>query len=466
MFSFRILRDYASDELVEAVKWLLLHYLMRYSLGHAYNVLQKFIRFLKFSGQSTPIDQVKAADILAYRSTLHLSFEYNLGSLRGFFRNWAALRLPGLDAEVVKVLNQIKLRGNKKGEAVRTAAPVNGPFTDLEFQSIIGAINDALAQHQIDVEDYVLIQLFLALGARPVQLAGLKIVDFSCSRSADGIATYFLQVPRAKQRGQKLRSTFKPRKVSESLGKLIETHCDTTRRRWAHLNKDPKQLSLFVNPENDTASESLLFHCTGTDLTKRVQAIFDGLHVISERTGNKLGVMCSRFRRTLGTRAAREGLSELVIAELLDHSDTQSVGEYVESVPEIAERIDRAMAMHLAPIAQAFAGVLIDREDQVARAGASRSRIVTPANLTHPVGSCGSYGFCGAMAPVACYTCRNFQPWVEGPHERILEQLIANRERIMANTGDATIASVNDRLIYACAQIITLCQQRMTEAAR
>ncbi len=190
-----------------------------------------------------------------------------------------------------------------------------------------------------------------------------------------------------------------------------------------------------------------------------MRSVFRAIDSVSERTGVKIYVTASRFRRTLGTRAAREGLNELVIAELLDHSDTQNVGVYIEAVPEIVERIDKGMAMHLAPLAQAFVGVLIDNEASATRAGDPSSRIVTPDDLSRPVGSCGSYGFCGAMAPIACYTCRNFQPWVDGPHERILDQLVAERERIFSETGDLTIASVNDRVILACAEVVRLCQE-------
>ena len=128
----------------------------------------------------------------------------------------------------------------------------------------------------------------------------------------------------------------------------------------------------------------------------------------SERTGESLNVAPIRFRRTFGTRAAQEGYGELVIAELLDHTDTQHVGVYVGSVPEIAERIDRAVAMSLAPLAQAFAGILISDESEATRAGDPASRILDyRTDQTKPMGSCGQHSVCSFNAPIACYTCRN-----------------------------------------------------------
>jgi hypothetical protein len=54
----------------------------------------------------------------------------------------------------------------------------------------------------------------------------------------------------------------------------------------------------------------------------------------------------------------------LVVAELLDHSDTQSAGIYVEATPQMLQRIYRAVAFQLAPLARAFAGTLIAKETE------------------------------------------------------------------------------------------------------
>lgn len=180
----------------------------------------------------------------------------------------------------------------------------------------------------------------------------------------------------------------------------------------------------------------------------------------SERTGKPIHITPTRFRRTIGTRAAIEGHGELVIAELLDHDDTQNVGVYVQATPEIVERIDQAIALQMAPLAQAFAGVLISTEVDAERGSDPTSRIVSPQCTKGftPVGNCGKHGFCGFMAPIACYTCRNFQAWLDGPHEAVLNHLVAERERLMANT-DARIASVNDRTILAVAQVVNQCRE-------
>jgi hypothetical protein len=76
-----------------------------------------------------------------------------------------------------------------------------------------------------------------------------------------------------------------------------------------------------------------------------------------------------------------------------------------------------------------------------------------------PVGNCGKFGFCGFLAPIACYTCNNFNAWLDGPHEKILHTLIEERDRL-SSTADKRIAAVNDRTILAVAQVVEACKKQ------
>ena len=55
--------------------------------------------------------------------------------------------------------------------------------------------------------------------------------------------------------------------------------------------------------------------------------------------------------------------------------------------------------------------------------------------------------------------CHHFQPWLDGPHEAILEGLLTHRKLTLARTQDKTIASVNDRTIFAVGRVIQLCKE-------
>jgi hypothetical protein len=142
---------------------------------------------------------------------------------------------------------------------------------------------------------------------------------------------------------------------------------------------------------------------------------------------------------------------------LLDHSDTQNVHVYTENVPEHLDAIDAAVARQLAPLAQAFAGVLIQGETEAVRGDDPTSRI--RADNGAVTGICGHFGFCGALVPIACYTCKFFQSFLDGPHRLMLEGLLAERERVLRVTGDKTIAAINDRTIFAVAEVMRRCEE-------
>ncbi|WP_147472982.1 tyrosine-type recombinase/integrase, partial [Pseudomonas savastanoi] len=135
------------------------------------------------------------------------------------------------------------------------------------------------------------------------------------------------------------------------------------------------------------------------EIGNRVRSVFEALRVYSERTGEHIKITSKRLRHTVATSAAREGHGELIIAELLDHSDTQNVGIYVKATPEIIERIDRAVALRMAPLAHAFAGAVIISESAATRGDDPTSRIVDPRfdETMKPMGNCGRDGPCGFM---------------------------------------------------------------------
>ncbi|MFS8980195.1 hypothetical protein PO002_38055 [Cupriavidus necator] len=89
--------------------------------------------------------------------------------------------------------------------------------------------------------------------------------------------------------------------------------------------------------------------------------------------------------------------------------------------------------------------------------------IDTPERL-EAVGGCGKFDFCGLAAPLACYTCSYFHPWLDNIHETLLERLLAERKELLA-LSDLRIASVNDRTIVAVAEVVTRCREAAREGA-
>ena len=141
----------------------------------------------------------------------------------------------------------------------------------------------------------------------------------------------------------------------------------------------------------------------------------------------------------------------------------KSVNVYFEASPKIVENIDKAMDAHLAPLAHAFRGRLIGDEEDSTHKGAPGSRIIDFRVAKAPIGSCGAKGQgCSFNKPIACYTCRAFRPWIDGPHQAVLTDLLARRDAQLETTSPR-VAAVNDRTIVAVSEVIQICEKLSAE---
>jgi integrase len=242
------------------------------------------------------------------------------------------LGYPGVTKDAVALLKQLRIKGNVKGEAVLTMDSENGPYSDLEFQAIQHALDMAFEKEDICLEDYVLSWLYMALGQRSIQYAALKVCDVGTGEARDGLTIYTIRIPRAKQRNQLTRDVFKDRVLTPQIGEKILLHAQQVKEQFSNVLGDPGQAPLFpAKGKRKNEPPGFEYHRTSQSLASSLEGILNKLKVISERTGKPLHITPTRFRRTIGTRAAIEGHGELVIAELLDHTDTQNVGVYVKA---------------------------------------------------------------------------------------------------------------------------------------
>lgn len=470
-FNFGRVRPLCTDELVHSLKKVLLWNLQNHSPVHAKNMFHRFKGFAESVVQGGRfLSVVESHHIINYRGTLSLKNEYFLGSLSGFFQKWRELGYSGITPDAYALLRSMVLKKNRTGWAVLTMDPLAGPFTEIELHAIHRAVNKGFASGGIGNRPFSLVWLFMATGARPVQIADLKIKDLLIRRTPSGSIEYLLQVPRAKQRNMLRRSAFKCRPLIREVGEVLEAWIDQVKQDYAERcgsAMNPEELPIF--PAWDRAnSPGFEHHSNSHELRDEVMSILSSLEVFSHRTGEELHVTPRRFRYTLGTRAAQEKLGPLVIAEMLDHSDTQSALIYTKATPAIIEQIDEALAKDLAPLAQAFAGRIVQSDDYADRRGDPASLVRRPGGEPGQdgVGRCGRCGACSAPAPIACYTCGNFQAWLDGPHEEVLKGLIEDRRRVMAVTGDERIAAANDSVILAVAHVVEMCLRIRTEQGR
>ena len=463
---------YMDESLSEGYVKTLTHYAINYSSAHVNNINDRFAHYLRLTG----CDEITATSLINYRATLTNNIEWYLGVIRGFIRKWHDLGYPGVSDEVIELLDGWVLKGNIKGDVIKRLDPIKGPLSDIELQGFNEGAVQSFERGDISLTDMAMGLVISNTGRRPIQISHLRLKDVLNGKNKKDEPFYLLNVPRAKQRATGFRKQFKQFAITKELWVILTAQAEYVVRSvdtslGYELQKyDKSELPLFpdmtelkaiTSPKSlRTMLKNDQLHIKSKKVTEVCKTIADVAQLHSERTGELLNISSNRFRYTTGTRAAREGFGEMVIAELLDHSDNQNAGVYIENIPEHVESLDKAVGHHLACYAQAFAGVLVNAEEDAIRGDDLSSRIKIDGE---GVGSCGSHGFCGANVPIPCYTCIHFQPWLDGPHEVVYEELIAERNRLFDVTGDMQIAAVNDRSILAVADVIQQCTARREE---
>lgn len=470
------IRECLDSDLIDGFISTLAHYARTKSASHTCNILDRVYAMLRDTNGSS----FNPSLLINYRASLGREAEWKLGTIRGFLYKWHDLGYPGVSDVVVDLLESWSLKGNVKGDAVKRLDPKEGPLSDNELMAFNEGVVRAFEKDQISIAELALALLISNTGRRPKQIAHTKVCDLDGTKvNKKNEPMYLIHIPRAKQRGEDFRGSFKTFAMTRELWIVLDAQRKSSiasvERALGYELQDSDRLALPLFPDLDAFKgissvvdlRSLLatdyLHLKSSDVTATLKKTVSVAVIYSERTGDLLHLVATRFRYTKGTRAAREGFGSMVIAELLDHTDTQNADVYIKNVPEHAQALNKAMALQLAPYAQAFQGVLVDREADAKRGNDPASRIKYRGEAT---ATCGQYGFCGANAPIPCYTCIHFQPWLDGPHEMMLVDLLAEREAVERITGDSTMASVNDRTIFAVINVIQLCDARRSELAQ
>lgn len=376
-----------------------------------------------------------------------------LSTVNGVFQKWVDLQLPGVSSDCANYLKERKKQGNDKGRLVRTRDPFHGPFSEAEYKAIYKSVDSAWGEGIIPLWLLVINRLLFACGGRISQYASLKIEDFYSQDNQ-----FNIKLPQVKKRGLNSREILKEYPVSPQTGEVIIKYIDELYKD-GFTHKDalfPEKLILDKsNLSNRSESDIFLGHCTKSALSNAFVALMSRIAPPSERLDYApIPINPQRYRYTFGTRLAEEGASLLVIADRLGHEDGQNAGIYFEASPKIIENIDKAMDRFLAPLAEAFRGRLIKDESQSTLKGVPGSRIIDFKSSKKPLANCAG-GECGFNKPVACYTCINFEPWLDGPHQEVLDRLERERTLII---NDERIAKINDDAILAVRQVIAYCQ--------
>jgi integrase len=386
----------------------------------------------------------------------------------GAFIRWylwcADCGLPGFDEDVAADLDSVRLKAAPRSAAVMRQDPQSGPLRRSEYEPLEIALRSQRAT-ELPLVDRVVAWLFLCFGTNPRNLTLLAEDDFITTALNDGSVVHELRIPRIKKRTPGERDQFRTRRLVPELAELIDQLIkqnrdvadDSAQEAFRPLLRGIERKALLGTPFAPHR-----FRMQVGDLGAALQ-IVSAVFGLKAHDGSPLHLTPRRLRYTFATKLVADGASPQEVADALDHSDTGYVMVYFNTRSDVVQRLDKAMGLALAPIAQAFMGVIVDDETGATRARDRNSRIKhyspTMKSLEN-VGSCGSFGFCGLMAPIACYTCTHFQAWLDGPHEHVLDELERKRNERLAAGADPKMTQIHDRTMLAVAEVIVRCNAR------
>jgi integrase len=352
----------------------------------------------------------------------------------GVARKFADFKLP-----VLKALQTIKLSQHPKGHHVRFRHITRGPYSPEELY----LIRQALSHEKGQLLDRVIIMLHLELGANPSAYCHLLNQDLKRIESSQGL-WYQLDVPRIKKRF--CCQERKRRRISRRLGDSL----------FSLQQGDPEaRLLHWLSPDHPTDS-----------IRWSMGRWAEEAQLTSPRTGTLLSIRPRRFRYTYATHIANAGASKYHLAELLDHTDLQSVNVYVETSPAIIDQAAKATDQTLTPIIHRFLGKIVDtattREGNLAIIPAAAPNIGLSVLNTGGLGICGrnvrADGLCQLFPPLSCYLCPSFAAWRDGPHTEVLQSIEQFMETNL-DLADQRIWQQLDDIRLAIQEVVKQCQK-------
>ncbi|WP_275975341.1 site-specific integrase [Chromobacterium sp. IRSSSOUMB001] len=503
------IRALVSPALLPGLETTLRHACTKYSWATLSQYRWALMSFREVCFPGGTISAWQVTDFRRYRKALLAKFGHEdaLRHIRSLLVNWHSGKHAGVSGSLIASLREMRLKGVEAGRAVRTMDPNDGPLTPEESHHLLQDLSDATEAGRLDIEEFSLAYFHIATGRRPSQSAALKCKDVQeCEGDPEpgvqkGPTLYLLAVPRAKQRGHAFRETRRAIDLTFSNFQVFRTQRESVKHAFAGLlnrsgwvlQSSDMQVLLGELPlypawpaiietidlatqirdggEHGKALQALhqdakgmAWHRTPAALSKRITAICDSAQT-QRRDSKLLHVSAARLRHTKGTELAREGLPTSLIAWLLDHSTSRSAEIYIDNLPEHAGEIDRAVSASptLQRFASAFRGTLVDSEVDAVAGHNAQSRV---AYRGKNAATCGHLKQCGLDEgiPRACYTCSHFQPWLDGPHEEFLRELLTERANLVAELGpDSPVAKRSDKLIGAVQNVVQLCHARRSE---
>lgn len=386
-------------------------------------------------------------------------FINTIGSIKRFLIFWKAREPLAISDEALQLI--VKIKNTSRKSNVLSDDPDKSWLSDEEYEALIVSVWRHFEDGVFSTSRTFMLLLSMQYARRPVQFAQLKFEDFRIAALGDnsGLSGPVVSFPGVKDLGAETGfrdSKLEHHSLPEHLWNLYEIQRKEVRALFELQlgirlsDSETEKLPAFANESRIKSAISKLkdhyrvdwrahldhqlFHMRAGSVSGILAWRRGGRRDIdpplSHRTGRPIVVTATRLRHTRARQLARRGVALHVLSHWMGHTSEQSLKAYYNDPAEDARQLDEAMAPALMPLAMAFAGNLIDNENQASRHNDPTSRLeFAKGGELKNVGNCGKHSFCATTSvPIPCYRCRYFEPLVTAPHQEVLEALRIRQE--------------------------------------
>lgn len=361
-------------------------------------------------------------------------------TFRIFYR-WAALKkIAGFTREISSLLDDF-------------AAPEYDPYRSVKFrENVFSAAEEsafiAVLDNAVDESNYfalrdnVMAHLNWELGLRAEQVAGVEERNLKEVAGPNGVRYFHLTLIRLKQGTYKI--SYRNRVVSERLAKKIQ---QLVLLKAEHFGQQSGERPIFVNTSNKRVSPGIVRHAIGK-LCEKAQ----------------LDPCSSNFlRHNMAQKLADQGTPGDLISDMLDHTTKIAARHYVAATPAIAKIKARALGKNATykELMSLMTGALIHRKD-----ADDPAKIVRGVVATRYIGNIGTCGLeadtaCAKNPIYSCYTCRKFNPFIDGEHGNVVAAL-RSEVQLMLDTsldlGENKVVLQLEKTIEHASDILARCE--------
>lgn len=346
------------------------------------------------------------------------------------FYNWGLKRgIEIFSKEILLILESLPKQKQEHYQLVRLNETIVTEVDEAIFlrhlQNLLEPLEEQLfdnlclynESNHITLRNVVIMLIAYELAPRPSQLYLSDSADFEKLKTTESDVFYNIKFQMIKQGTAKNKFTTK-RALTTRTGRLLEKLIEFNN---VLLNKQPE---LFSDIENKESNRPIFLKIKGMNYKERCTTAV----MISQCMSDDHPLTFTKLRHHLAQSLAEQGAPQEVIQDKMGHESGYTAQIYIDASANIAELISIALGCsqeYQKFIKRAMTAPVMNKADMDDPHKLIRGSVGGANNLKYitNIGACDISGACKYNPIYSCYTCRKFHPFVDGPHQEVIDTL-------------------------------------------